>query len=387
MAKSLPSKAGVPAICDKHARVLCLPHTSRQFPLLKDMRNRRNHESPVYSLSFGQEFDSRSGQAVGHELVAKESKQVGVQTSAFHDTFAFTQATAMRIANRFNLLVRERLSVMGTPNDGVDRRVWGISFLRCSVYSYMEAGTERFVLAEKRLVPAHRYTKWNGNNGYVFHGRGARVAPRPRLGTEQSMKAHAEALMETTLRDGDDDCDSDRQSSTGSAEFDAVDYGVGAEVYMGGAAGRIGSRKRGREEIPLYFCPRPDDYLQAFSHFSYWNSGRKMLVCDLQGVMCNNKDDDRTCAGVFELTDPVIHYNSHSGRKQVYGRTDLGKKGMHRFFETHDCNDVCRLVGLPGCRSPGAAGEVGARSGADAPGAWQNGSSKRHRTAAMAGVP
>lgn len=52
---------------------------------------------------------------------------------------------------------------------------------------------------------------------------------------------------------------------------------------------------------------------------------------------------------VFSV-DPVIHYQSHS-RKQVYGRTDLGREGMRKFFRTHVCNDVCRLLGL-GTRSP-----------------------------------
>ncbi|CAN0550518.1 unnamed protein product, partial [Ectocarpus sp. 12 AP-2014] len=84
---------------------------------------------------------------------------------------------------------------------------------------------------------------------------------------------------------------------------------------------------------------------QAFSHFSYWQTRRRMLVCDLQGVLSSSAlGEDR--AGVFELTDPVIHYRSKSGRTQVYGKTDLGKSGMNKFFETHRCNDVCRLLGF-----------------------------------------
>lgn len=35
----------------------------------------------------------------------------------------------------------------------------------------------------------------------------------------------------------------------------------------------------------------------------------------------------------------------------MYGRTDLGRKGMREFFRTHECNDVCRLLGL-GTRRP-----------------------------------
>ncbi|CAN0272601.1 unnamed protein product, partial [Hapterophycus canaliculatus] len=50
--------------------------------------------------------------------------------------------------------------------------------------------------------------------------------------------------------------------------------------------------------------------------------------------------------------DPVVHFQSKSGRRQVFGRTDLGRKGMREFFRTHVCNDVCRLLDLPGSRSP-----------------------------------
>lgn len=186
------------------------------------------------------------------------------------------------------------------------------------------------------------------------------MTPRPssRPLTVDALKAIAEEREGAGMPDSARGCDSDGAGSVGSAEVDEeVEYGAGAEVY---------NHKRSRGETPAVFEPRPSDYLQAFSHFSYWNSGRKMRVCDLQGVMTDAPPEDESCAGVFELTDPVVHYQSQSGRKQVYGRTDLGKKGMHRFFQTHDCNGVCRLLGLPGCQSPAAAAaaEKGAGAGA-----------------------
>lgn len=54
----------------------------------------------------------------------------------------------------------------------------------------------------------------------------------------------------------------------------------------------------------------------------------------------------------FTSIDPVIHYQSKTGKKQKFGRTDLGRKGVREFFKTHECNDVCRLLCLPGARSP-----------------------------------
>ena len=37
-------------------------------------------------------------------------------------------------------------------------------------------------------------------------------------------------------------------------------------------------------------------------------------------------------------------YASRSGRKKVFGRTDLGRQGMNRFFETHKCTPICKLM-------------------------------------------
>ena len=97
----------------------------------------------------------------------------------------------------------------------------------------------------------------------------------------------------------------------------------------------------------------PLDVPQAFSHFSYIHSGRKALVCDLQGVY----EEAARPGPRFDLTDPVIHYSSSRGRSRVYGRTDRGRAGIHRFFETHCCNDLCRLLRLDRAGLPaGAAG-------------------------------
>jgi hypothetical protein len=49
---------------------------------------------------------------------------------------------------------------------------------------------------------------------------------------------------------------------------------------------------------------------------------------------------------LFELTDPVIHYTSTSGRKNVYGRTDHGGHGRQQFFATHKCNAFCKALDL-----------------------------------------
>mmetsp|Transcript_29675 Transcript_29675/g.59657 ORF Transcript_29675/g.59657 Transcript_29675/m.59657 type:complete len:459 (-) Transcript_29675:52-1428(-) len=81
-----------------------------------------------------------------------------------------------------------------------------------------------------------------------------------------------------------------------------------------------------------------EDIPQAFSHFTYNASGRRFLVCDLQGVL-----DVKKCPPVFELTDPAIHYSEQT-RRTDFGRTDKGENGIEEFFKTHTCSDLCRMV-------------------------------------------
>ncbi|CAN0096797.1 unnamed protein product [Ectocarpus fasciculatus] len=286
-------------------------------------------------LVFGlQEVDLRSGELVGPRMVAKESRHVGEQHQKikFHHSFAWTQQEAQRMAETFNRRVRFMLHVVF--GDDCKHRVWDISFLPCSVYTFLEGGVTRSVLVEKLLVG--RYTKFNGNNGYV-HGRGG-ADPAGASAAEPAadlMRARADEMMGVVNEEDEEDSDSDGGVPVGGGGDDDDDDGTPVDALAGEKS----------EGGPTTFDPEPESYVQAFSHFSYRKSRRKMLVCDLQGVQSTSSvQEDR--AGVFELTDPVIHYRSTSGRRQVYGRTDLGKKGMHKFFETHQCNDVCRLLGL-----------------------------------------
>ncbi|CAM9853923.1 unnamed protein product [Pylaiella littoralis] len=296
-------------------------------------------------LVFGlQELNSRCGVVVGPKMVAKQSRHVGAEndTMDFHRSFAMTQVMAQRIAKRFNGRVRRRLN--GIHPDGRMMRVWDISFLPCSVYTFLDGGSFRSVLVEKKLIG--RYTKFNGNNGYV---RGDVVETTAGAGAASPAGAHgAEAQTRAAVTmgvieecDEDDDSDSDGASCASRGDEDGAPDEEDAEVLLSS----VHDDDDDGVSTLFSFDPSPECFVQAFSHFSYRNSGRKMLVCDLQGVQSRSAvHEDR--AGVFELTDPVIHYRSKSGRRQVYGRTDLGKKGMHKFFQTHDCNDVCCLMGL-----------------------------------------
>lgn len=306
--------------------------------------------------------------------MAKESCHVGdgygeERKLGFHRSFAKTQLKAKRLATKFNTRVRERLNIRGLSTS----RVWDVSFVDCSVYVFEEHGiVVRAVLAEKLLVPPNCYIKWNGNNGYVHSkplGSAAaegpsRVHPIVRRGflsedeeldpydfsrgsaPPQQQQQHTLGLggieEEDEYEESDCDDNSSNESDDGEGEQEAK-AGLDGPPD-GGARGLRHDSPTGRP-IARSFAPEAECYPQAFSHFTYRHTHRKALVCDLQGVLSNSTaGEDR--AGVFELTDPAIHYRSTSGRDQVYGKTDLGKKGVDKFFETHQCNDVCRLLGL-----------------------------------------
>lgn len=77
--------------------------------------------------------------------------------------------------------------------------------------------------------------------------------------------------------------------------------------------------------------------LQAFSHWTYDQTGGRMMVVDLQGVKAS--DDNK-----YLLTDPAIHFDDLKRFRE--SRTNLGVKGMKKFFDTHICSEVCEKLEL-----------------------------------------
>lgn len=81
----------------------------------------------------------------------------------------------------------------------------------------------------------------------------------------------------------------------------------------------------------------------AFSHWTWVETGGDMLVCDLQGH--RGRPGGPKYAGREEyyylLTDPAI-----ISKDQRFGMTDLGSVGISNFFAHHECNSLCYSLGL-----------------------------------------
>jgi len=150
-------------------------------------------------------------------------------------------------------------------------------------------------LVEKQLDP-NKYTKWNDNCGTV-DGKKA-----PEIETVGELSRGTFGILEEGDEEDESDSEDEYEENT---EDDHI---------------------------------RLEDIPQAFSHFTYRYTKRKLLVCDLQGVLNNSSQP------LFEMTDPVIHFRSRHGRKNVFGRTDHGSKGIHNFFHTHKCSPLCRML-------------------------------------------
>ena len=75
--------------------------------------------------------------------------------------------------------------------------------------------------------------------------------------------------------------------------------------------------------------------LQAFSHWTYHITCGRLMVVDLQGVKVDR---------AYLLTDPALHCDDLLRFRET--RTNLGVKGMHQFFRTHVCSDVCSKLNL-----------------------------------------
>lgn len=80
------------------------------------------------------------------------------------------------------------------------------------------------------------------------------------------------------------------------------------------------------------------DAVQAFSHWTWHITKKQLLVSDVQGLWDGSRKS-------YTLFDPAIHATATKAVLR-FGSTNLGEAGIHQFFLTHKCNDICRHLRL-----------------------------------------
>ena len=250
----------------------------------------------------------------GPRLVAKESRHILNRAAykkqeRFHATFMRTQALAAQMAKKFN---RDIDALMSIRSDRlwteIVRKLPRVHFLEALVTEVWTEDVAEYYLIESYLDG--KYTKFNSNNGYV---RGNHDEEKDQGITEKantnsgidlaailsSMQVAANGLgMIEECDESDADADDDEEAMLSvKAKSNPMAF-----VY----------RDLKDEHIP-----------QAFSHYSYAKSKKRLMVVDLQGVLDNHSDGTKS----YNLTDPVIHKRRHdNGYKWNFGRTDRGDK-------------------------------------------------------------
>lgn len=279
-------------------------------------------ERIVYRLRL---LSIRDNSFVGYPLVAKESKYVDDSLMgdkvAFHRTFCETQYKASKLAEAFNIALAR------LPRFKDSQPPAKIVFLSCAVYVLSQAnGIRRGFLVEK-MLNVNNYRKWNDNGGGI-EGHAAHFP----LDLHAVEKPHTPCAMIPEGEEGEE-LESDDDLTNGGADLSDSS-----------------SEDSNNHNNENHHTSKSSNFLlsdipQAFSHFTYRHSRKKLLVCDLQGVL----DETTTPSSppVFELTDPVIHYRSSTGRERVFGRTDRGIQGIKNFFRTHKCNSLCNMLKKP----------------------------------------
>lgn len=277
---------------------------------------------------------------VFQDMIAKETKynERIEERSLFHKCFAETQDLASFLAIEFN----KRLCGIPCYGPTITPR---LCFLSCSVLLLDDPSWPidgiRGVLVEKMLdTERFRWTKWNDNNGSVYGQK--RVHNPIDVDFElKQLKKEEHQQIETIKKeeesDGDDSV-SDVESESGYQAGEVHprnSHVIRPDDYL-------------RKCCPHMFAPTPlySSSLilvrtEAFTHFTYRFTRKRVMVCDLQGV--HNTD---MIPPTFELTDPAVHYGSTKGRRMVFGRTDKGRSGMKAFFKTHKCTPICKMLHL-----------------------------------------
>jgi len=284
----------------------------------------------------------KHGEFHGPTFVAKDSRFVEKhdnhrQRRDYHKDFLRTQNMAQEYAKKFNEALDKAEDHFPSRHHQWFRQRPRIQFVEPFVVEVMEDGHRKSYLVEKMLDG--EYQKYNNNMGYVE--REARHQPQSQQEDNQANDGDLVGQMANlgldglgAIEEGSEEEDSDEEEEGSDDDDDEGDDDVKIVFDATETAPESGTY---RDVKDSYFP-------QAFSHFTYVKSKKNFMVVDLQGVLVEDIAADACC---YELTDPAIHRRGKRFRKWSFGRTDRGKKGIKAFLRTHQCTDVCRLLGLP----------------------------------------
>ena len=280
---------------------------------------------------------------IGPKMVAKQSRFVELEGSYeqrmnYHREFMRTQTLASEFADLFNQEIDSLVNHFDAVHHSWIRSMPRIKFLEPLVVEVVkEDGKELNILVETMLEGENEYKKFNNNSGWV-QGR--------RAPTTNSMDDLTSSFNQLGLNA---DRGGGGGGGLGAIEEGSEDEDEGSDDEEG----IVFDNQVSGPEFGEYKDVHERHFPQAFSHYTYEKSKKRLMVVDLQGKLEEHEDGTRQ----YVLTDPVIHKRKgHTKRRSkkletwTFGRTDRGEKGMKAFFETHECSDVCRLLGLTDSR-------------------------------------
>ena len=235
----------------------------------------------------------------------------------YHREFMRMQDIASNFAKHFNEALAQAQRHFGEESQELLSSLPRIEFIEPMIAELKEDGKEKNVLIERFLEG--EYKKFNSNMGYVEKEVNQLVEKMNSLGLGERLSQQPSNGLGAIEEGSEEESD----------EEEGIFHSKEVSPYRG----------QYRDLQDAYFP-------QAFSHFTYEKSKRRLMVVDLQGVFTRKRDGTKE----YELTDPVIHKRRKSRnqtmKKLSFGRTDRGEKGMKAFFETHKCTDACKLLGL-----------------------------------------
>jgi len=341
-------------------------------------------------LAFKFRFVADDGKTfIGPKMVAKESRFIETKDStddqggyllsdrfSYHKQFMRTQAIASKFARIYNKALED------LPENLWTKQYPRVRFLDPMIIEIEDrTGGETKtsnILVEPMIEGVYR--KFNSNNGKVASAAVSSIKEiedthtvgiarniidsllcRGAVSCSSSTNNHTMVVAETTKTRGADaglgiieEEDSEDEHSDSDSDYKAGDDVHDRATITGQNTSTTLLDELVSDDVDFvsstkkaYGKIRDEDFAQAFSHFSYVRSGGQLMVVDLQGTLHVRADKTRE----FIFTDPAIHKRKRAMgsaylRALNLGRTNRGRQGMNDFWESHVCNDACRLLGL-----------------------------------------